>query len=131
MIRVSNKACVRHLGRQSMKAAKTRNCIAVLAIALTTVLFTSLFTIALSINDGFQQSNFRQAGGYNHATFKSLTQEQFGEIKEDPLIKEWGLRRFIGMPTEARPRKGPMRRPRIPGCWSCWGWSPFWGRSLP
>ena len=40
MIRVSNKACVRHLGRQSMKAAKTRNCIAVLAIALTTVLFT-------------------------------------------------------------------------------------------
>ena len=46
MIRVSNKACVRHLGRQSMKAAKTRNCIAVLAIALTTVLFTSLFTIA-------------------------------------------------------------------------------------
>ncbi|MFR2521613.1 MAG: ABC transporter permease, partial [Evtepia gabavorous] len=101
MIRVSNKACVRHLGRQSMKAAKTRNCIAVLAIALTTVLFTSLFTIALSINDGFQQSNFRQAGGYNHATFKSLTQEQFGEIKEDPLIKEWGLRRFIGMPTEA------------------------------
>ena len=56
-----------------------------LAIALTTVLFTSLFTIALSINDGFQQSNFRQAGGYNHATFKSLTQEQFGELKEDPL----------------------------------------------
>ena len=53
MIRVSNKACVRHLGRQSMKAAKTRNCIAVLAIALTTVLFTSLFTIALSINTAF------------------------------------------------------------------------------
>ncbi|MFR1232635.1 MAG: hypothetical protein ACLSCQ_03060 [Evtepia gabavorous] len=159
MIRVSNKACVRHLGRQSMKAAKTRNCIAVLAIALTTVLFTSLFTIALSINDGFQQSNFRQAGGYNHATFKSLTQEQFGEIKEDPLIKEWGLRRFIGMPTEAPfhkshveigyptqprpsgcsasprrdacPRRAPMRRPPTPGYWSCWGWSLFWGRSLP
>ena len=73
MIRVSNKACVRHLGRQSMKAAKTRNCIAVLAIALTTVLFTSLFTIALSINDGFQQSNFRQVGGYSHGGFKYLT----------------------------------------------------------
>ena len=40
--------------------------IAVLAIALTTVLFTSLFTIALSINDGFQQNNFRQVGGYSH-----------------------------------------------------------------
>ena len=47
-----------------MKAAKARNIIAILAIALTTVLFTSLFTIALSINDGFQQNNFRQVGGY-------------------------------------------------------------------
>ena len=81
---VSNRKCVRTLARRSLRASRTRNLIAVLAIALTTVLFTSLFTIALSINDGFQQSNFRQAGGYNHATFKSLTQEQFGEIKEDP-----------------------------------------------
>ena len=31
--------------------------IAVLAIALTTVLFTSLFTIAMSINDGIQKNN--------------------------------------------------------------------------
>mgnify|MGYP000982217285 CR=1 FL=1 len=100
MIRVSNKACVRHLGRQSMKAAKTRNCIAVLAIALTTVLFTSLFTIALSINDGFQQSNFRQCGGWNHGSFKYLTEEQFDQIKTDSLIQEWGLRRFVGMPDE-------------------------------
>ena len=100
MIRVSNKACVRHLGRQSMKAAKTRNCIAVLAIALTTVLFTSLFTIAMSINDGFQQSNFRQVGGFSHGGFKYLTEEQFNDLKDDPLIDQWGMRRFIGMPTE-------------------------------
>ena len=64
------------------------------------MLFTSLFTIALSINDGFQQSNFRQCGGWNHGTFKYLTEEQFKEIKEDPLIKQWGLRRFVGMPSE-------------------------------
>lgn len=101
MIRVSNKKCVRRLGRQSMKAAKTRNLIAVLAIALTTVLFTSLFTIAMSINDGFQESNFRQAGGYAHGGFKYLTEEQFTELKDDPLIKEWSLRRFLGMPSQA------------------------------
>ena len=71
MIRVSNKACIRRLGRKSMGAAKTRNAIAIVAIALTTVLFTSLFTIALSINDGFQQANFRQAGAT--ATGRSKT----------------------------------------------------------
>ena len=59
MIKVSNGKWIRHLSRKSFKAAKTRNIIAVFAIALTTLLFTSLFTIAASLNDGFQQSNFR------------------------------------------------------------------------
>ena len=54
MMKVSNGKTIRRLGWRSMKAARTRNLIAVLAIALTTVLFTSLFTIAMSINDGFQ-----------------------------------------------------------------------------
>ena len=99
-MKVSNGKTIRRLGWRSMKAARTRNLIAVLAIALTTVLFTSLFTIAMSINDGFQQSNFRQVGGFSHGGFKYLTEEQFNELKDDPRIDQWGLRRFLGMPTE-------------------------------
>ena len=57
-------------------------------------------TIALSINEGIQQNNFRQAGVWSHGTFKYLTEEQFEELKDDPLIESWGLRRFVGMPTE-------------------------------
>lgn len=100
VIKVSNGSCIRRLSWKSLKASRTRNIIAVLAIALTAVLFTSLFTIALSINEGFQQSNFRQAGGWSHGGFKYLTEEQFYELRDDPLIKEWGLRRFLGMPTD-------------------------------
>ena len=100
MIKVSNRTCVQRLSWKSLKASRTRNVIAVLAIALTTVLFTSLFTIALSINEGFQQSNFRQVGGWSHGGFKYLTEEQFYELRDDPLIKEWGLRRFLGMPAD-------------------------------
>lgn len=100
MIKVSNGKCIRKLSRKSMKAARTRNIVAVSAIVLTTVLFTSLFTILMSINEGFQESNFRQAGGFSHGTFKYLTEAQFDELKEDPLLKEWGLRRFLGMPRE-------------------------------
>ncbi len=99
-MKVSNGKTIRRLGWRSMKAARTRNLIAILAIALTTVLFTSLFTIAMSINDGFQQSNFRQMGGFSHGGFKYLTEEQFNELKDDPLIDQWGVRRFLGMPTE-------------------------------
>ena len=99
-MKVSNGKTIRRLGWRSMKAARTRNLIAILAIALTTVLFTSLFTIAMSINDGFQQSNFRQVGGFSHGGFKYLTEEQFNELKDDPRIDQWGLRRFLGMPSE-------------------------------
>ena len=69
MLKVSNGKCIRHLGLRSMQANRTRNSIAVLAIALTTVLFTSLFTIAMSINEGFQQTEF-PAGG-DGATLRS------------------------------------------------------------
>ena len=97
---VANRKCVRHLSFRSLLANRTRNLVAVLAIVLTTVLFTSLFTIALSINEGIQQNNFRQVGGFSHGGFKYLTEEQFEKLKDDPLIESWGLRRFLGMPTD-------------------------------
>ncbi len=100
MIRVTNRGCIRRLGLRSMKAAQTRNIVAVLAIALTTVLFTSLFTIAASINYSYQQENFRQAGGDGHASIKDITWEQVEEFRTDPLIKEGFARLFVGMPTE-------------------------------
>ena len=95
---VSNRGCIRRLSLRALFANRTRNIVAVLAITLTAMLFTSLFTIALSINEGIQQNNFRQAGGWSHGTFKYLTEEQFEELKDDPFIDQWGLRRFVGMP---------------------------------
>ena len=99
-MKVSNRGCIRRLSFRALLASRTRNIVAVLAIALTAMLFTSLFTIALSINEGIQQNNFRQAGGWSHGTFKYLTEEQFAELKDDPLIESWGLRRFLGMPAD-------------------------------
>ena len=98
---VRNRSCVRRLAFKSLRASRIRNLIAIAAIALTAVLFTSLFTIALSINEGIQQANFRQVGGFSHGGFKYLTEEQFENLKDDPLISQYGERRFLGMPMEA------------------------------
>ena len=100
MIKVSNGKCIRHLGFRSMKAARTRNIVAVLAIALTTVLFTSLFTIAASINYSYQQENFRQMGGDGHGAIKEVTWEQAEEFRADPLVQDSWARLFVGMLTE-------------------------------
>ena len=99
-MRVANKKCIRRLAFKNLQSAKLRNLITVIAVALTTVLFTTLFTIALSMVENFQQSNFRQVGTYAHGIFKELTKEQFDELKDDPLIKEWGLRRLAGLATD-------------------------------
>lgn len=99
-MKVRNRKIIRHLSWKSLSANRTRNIVAILAIALTALLFTSLFTIALSINEGFQQANFRQVGGYAHGSFKRMTEEQYNVLKEDPLIAEQGLSRFLGAPSE-------------------------------
>ncbi len=100
MIKVSNGKCIRRLGLRSMKAARTRNIVAILAIALTTLLFTSLFTIAASINYSYQQENFRKMGGDGHGAVKSISREQVEELRSDPLIVDSWARLFVGMLKE-------------------------------
>ncbi len=97
---VSNRKTIRRLSLASFKAAKIRNIITVAAIALTTILFTVILTVGMSIKHGFEQSNFRQAGSYAHGEIKDITEEQFEELKDDPLIQEYGKRIFCGMPEK-------------------------------
>ena len=47
MRKVKNKKVIRRLADKNFRAARTRNVIAVLAIALTAMLFASLFTIGM------------------------------------------------------------------------------------
>ena len=68
MIRVKNRKTITNISKKSLKANKTRNIIAILAIALTTVLFTALFTIAITIINSFEQQTFRQVGGESFQT---------------------------------------------------------------
>ena len=49
---------------------------------LTTVLFTSVFSIGGNLITSFQYSTMLQSGGSAHGTFKDLTQEQFGRLKQ-------------------------------------------------
>lgn len=74
--------------------------IGIVAIVLTTILFTSLFTIAGTIVNSFEQANFRQVGGDFHGTFKYITKEQMEELADDSLVERSGARLFLGMPMD-------------------------------
>lgn len=95
-MKVKNQKCIRRLSFRALKASRKKNIIAVTAIALTTLLFTALFTIALSLNNSYQTYTFRQIGGYSHGTFKEVNEEQIAAISAHPNVRETGRRTVIG-----------------------------------
>lgn len=94
---VKNRKCIRKLSYKTLWSSRRRNGIAVIAIALTTLLFTSLFTIALSMNSSYQTYTFRQIGGYAHGTFKDVSADQARAIAAHPGVKAVGARVVIGI----------------------------------
>ena len=95
-MRVKNRKCIRRLSFRSLWASRKRNIIAICAIALTTLMFTSLFTIMLSVNASYETYNFRQAGGYSDGSFKDLSREQADKIAAHKGIKASGERIVCG-----------------------------------
>lgn len=100
MMNVKNGACIRRLSFRSLKVSRRRNFIAIAAIALTTLLFTALFTVALSMNSSYETYLFRQMGGYCHGTFKDVTKEQAQAIAGHKNVKATGERTTIGIIAE-------------------------------
>ncbi|AJE52365.1 MULTISPECIES: ABC transporter permease [Paenibacillus] len=95
MIKVKNSKAVRNLSDKSFKANKIRNIIAIIAIALTTLLFTSVFTMGIGAMESFQQATMRQAGGGGQGILKYINEEEFNHIKDHPLIKEIAYSRLL------------------------------------
>ncbi|WP_195269032.1 ABC transporter permease [Eubacterium sp. 1001713B170207_170306_E7] len=87
MLKVKNKKAINRIALKSFKANRLRNLIAIVAISLTTILFTTLFTMGTGVVETFQQQTIRQAGGDGHAVLKYLSDAQFDKIKNHPLIK--------------------------------------------
>lgn len=93
---VKNRKCIRRLSWRSLLATRKRNIIAIIAIALTALLFTSLFTIAMSINSNYEMYTFRQIGSYCHGAFKEVTDQQIQNISAHSNVKAAGKRMTIG-----------------------------------
>ena len=102
MLKVKNKKAVQRIAWKSYHSNKTRNIIAIFAIMLTTMLFSALFTIGITMNASSEMQSMRLTGGKAHASFKNLTEEQLNQLKTHPLIKEAAITRILtGLRTDA------------------------------
>ena len=96
MHRIRNQKVIRRIADRTRKAGSGRWMIAALAIALTTVLFTTIFTVGGSMIEKHQRAAMRQVGTSSHAGFKYLTKEEYEIVRKDEKIKDLSYRIFVG-----------------------------------
>ena len=82
--------------RRSFAAGRVRNIIAVLAIALTAVLFTSVTTIGMGAVQSITLTMQMQKGSRSDGDFRNMTQEQFEALRQADFIERTGLRMPVG-----------------------------------
>ncbi len=99
-MRNNNRAIIRKLSIRSFLANKSRNIFALIAIVLTTVLITAVFTIGISLSDGMQQMLIHSYGRSTEVDFQYLTQDEAQRVAAHPLIAEYGLSRMVAFSGE-------------------------------
>lgn len=100
MRKVNNKKVIEKISYKSFRANRTRNVIAIIAIALMAMLFTTLFTVGIGTAENFQRQTMRQAGGDSHGVFKNITEEQYEKLSSHPLVKESADNRLVANTVE-------------------------------
>lgn len=95
-MKVKNKAYIRHLAKNILSANKSRRNILLLAIALTSILFTSLFSVVLGLGKSMEVQTMKTVGMISHGSFKEVSNKDIGILSKDNDIKEYSIRKHIG-----------------------------------
>lgn len=88
---------VRVLNQRLFQKNRGRNLVAVLAILMTTVMFTTLFTLAQSMRENLVEMTFRQTGYDAQVSLKSISPEQAKMLANHPDVKEVGESTVLGL----------------------------------
>ncbi|MEF2966759.1 FtsX-like permease family protein [Paenibacillus sp. M1] len=96
IMQTHNGRAVARLAHRSLRSNRMRSLIIVCAIVLTTLLITSVFTMAFSINRSMEQTQMRTAGSDFHGSFKYLTPDEADKLAEHSSIKEYGRAVLVG-----------------------------------
>ena len=96
MRKVKNKKVIRKLSARILSAKRSKNLIGLAAILLTTILFTTVFSVCGNLLRSQTESTFRQVGGNAQAGFKNFTMSEYDQLKEDSGIRDVSYNIFVG-----------------------------------
>ncbi|MBE5965561.1 MAG: ABC transporter permease [Lachnospiraceae bacterium] len=97
MFQNNNDVIAKRLSLKCLQASSNRNMIAVIAILLTTILFTTVFTVGHGAIYSGEQQMLRQVGTKFDTGYKFLTEEQFLKIKSHPSFQNIGERQYLAL----------------------------------
>ena len=95
-MRNNNQKMIRTLSARSLRQNRMRNLFAIAAIALTTILFTGLFTVGQGIIQLQEEQTMRQVGTKAHSGLKGVTLQECEKIVDNPLVVDWDYHRILG-----------------------------------
>lgn len=93
------RAVVKRLSNRSFHSNKARNRTAVLAIALTAFLFTSVIALAFGVQSSMLLSLQMEKGSKADGEVSYMTEEQFKELINSDFIEQAGRRQYVGYAT--------------------------------
>ena len=96
-MKVKNKAYIVRLSKSILNANKSRRNILLLAIALTSILFTSLFSVALGLGKSMETQTMKTVGTISHGSFKELSDKDINILSKDKNLKEFSIREKVGI----------------------------------
>ncbi|MBQ5559357.1 MAG: hypothetical protein IIT46_06220 [Lachnospiraceae bacterium] len=68
---------IKNLSKKTGEKNKNRNRIVAIAIVLTTVMMTIVFTTALSLKSYFYQQSLKEIGTFAEASYKSISLDEY------------------------------------------------------
>lgn len=90
------KSTLTLLARRSFAASRMRNLVAVLAIALTAILFTTVTTIGMGAMESMTLTMQMLKGSRADGDLRNMTAEQFAALENVDFIASYGLRMPVG-----------------------------------
>ena len=100
---------LRTLSRRSFRANRRRNLVAVFAIILTTMMFTSLFVLSQSMIENMQQMYIQQAGYSSQLSSSLLTDDEADAIAAHPAVAEASRSTVVGVAENVSGRQVELR----------------------
>lgn len=91
MLRNNNQAAVSRIYHRMLKQNKVRNVIVILAIVLTTFMFTAVFTLGFSIAKNLNQMQLRLQGTRSSIYMEHPSEGQINDIKSCPSLLAAGI----------------------------------------